>query len=637
MINGNQYNPYVSSKKDRRKIFQLWDRFNSNLLAEENISTPYESMIVKEWNRCRNLNVNVSMNRGVLLSANVYESIRVNQRELLEKALPVLKNVSHFLTGVPIILILADSQGNILQILGDKKVRKEAVDFNIVEGSAWREELAGNNGLGTAIHRKTPVHVFAAEHFCEGWHTWTCAATPILNPFTDEVIGVVDFTTLEKDYREEALSLSFSLASQIATELKMELEIERIQLINKYIEHSSRYAADEIVVVDRSGNIVRCNDKVKEMFPNSKLDEQLLHKNNLNFEQETVTLDEKGKTIGNVYTIRRKRPALLKGLSSPLTARVFGDFITLNPCMIKTLENINKISSTDVSVLLVGETGTGKELAARHIHEQSQRKNGPFVAVNCGAINGELFSSKFFGYEKGAFTGADPQGRKGFFEIAHRGTLFLDEMGELPLEIQASLLRVLETKQFRRLGSEREVKADFRIIAATNRQLEKEIQTGNFRSDLYFRLSVARFQILPLRERTEDIEYLAKYYVDIFCQKYAQKKKVISPEALELLKKCGWKGNCRELKNVIETMVIFSGEIISVEDIPPEVWLSFSEPDKGEHVKEEYNLRLNERQLIIAALKKYRKVFLVAKELGISRSTLYRKFEELAIEYRNYI
>lgn len=629
-------NPYVEFKKDRKKILKLWDRFNAELLEEGNLS-PYELMMVREWKRIKDLKINACMDKGIILPANVYDSILENQSELVEKCIPVLRNVSQFLTGIPIILILTDFQSNILQVLGDKKVREEAAKYHIVEGSAWREELAGNNGLGTALSRKAPVHIFAAEHYCQGWHSWTCAATPILNPFTSEVIGVVDLTSLEKDFREEALGLSFSLARQIATELKMELEIERIQLIGKYIEYTTRYPGESILVVDRSGNIIRCNDKLRELFSDTKLDEHILSRNGLSFERETIISNQKEKEIGGVYTVKYKRSTYFKGLSSTITPFIYGEFITLNPSIIKTLDNITRISSTDIPVLLLGETGTGKDLVARYIHQQSHRRDGPFVAVNCGAISRELYSSNFFGYEKGAFTGADPKGRKGFFESAHGGTLFLDEVGELPLDIQASLLRVLETKHFLRLGSEQETYADFRIIAATNRQLEEEIQEGHFRPDLYFRLGVAKCYITPLRERQEDIAYLAEHFANLLCSKYGFEKKTISPEALEILKKYEWQGNVRQLKNIIETMLVYSGEIISADDIPQEIRLEFK-LNRSEQIKEDsYNLKSNEKQLIIAAIKKYQKLHLVAEELGISRSTLYRKMEELSINYKDYI
>jgi transcriptional regulator of acetoin/glycerol metabolism len=630
-------NPYTYQKKDRKKILQLWDRFNSDLLEEENISSLYESMILKEWKRCRDLRINADMNKGVMLTADEFEKVRNNNRGLIEKALPVLKNVSQFLTWIPIILILTDNKGNILQVLGENKVRKHAANNNIIEGSIWREELAGNNGLGTALNRKAPVHVFAAEHYCEGWHTWTCAAAPILNPFTGEVIGVVDLTSFEKDYKDEALGLTFSLANQIATELKMDQEIKRIQLINKFIEYSSRYANEGIVVVDQLGHIIRLNENARTLFPDTKFDKEFLSKNNINFEQESVIWDGEKKEIGQLYTLHLKPKRTVNGKLPKKSIRVYGDFITLNTQLRKTLERITKISSTDISVLVNGESGTGKELIASYIHQQSRRKEGPYVPVNCGEISRELFSSKIFGYEKGAFTGADPHGRKGFFEMAHRGTLFLDEIGELPLDIQASLLRVLETKRFRRLGAEQETVADFRIIAATNRVLEKEIQDGNFRSDLYYRLNVAKFNIIPLRERPEDIEYLAQHFIEYFCHKHNLRKKPITPEALEILKRYEWKGNARELKNIIETVIFFSGDVISEDDLKMNFQLSAKLITEATQKENSYNLKSNEKQIIIEALKKYKKLNLVAKELGISRSTLYLRLERFNIDYEKYV
>ncbi|MDD2234456.1 MAG: sigma 54-interacting transcriptional regulator [Desulfitobacteriaceae bacterium] len=221
--------------------------------------------------------------------------------------------------------------------------------------------------------------------------------------------------------------------------------------------------------------------------------------------------------------------------------------------------------------------------------------------------------------------------------MAHGGTLFLDEIGELPLDTQASLLRVLETKRFRRLGAEQETVADFRIIAATNRVLEKEIQDGNFRSDLYYRLNVARFHIIPLRERLEDIEYLAQYFIEYFCHKYNLRKKSITPEALEILKGYEWKGNARELKNIMEVVIFFSGNVISEDDLKMNFQLYDKSITEETQKENSYNLKSNEKKIIIEALKKYKKLNLVAKELGISRSTLYLRLEKFRIDYKKYV
>lgn len=218
----------------------------------------------------------------------------------------------------------------------------------------------------------------------------------------------------------------------------------------------------------------------------------------------------------------------------------------------------------DTTVLILGESGTGKELIARYLHQKSPRANGPFVSVNCGAIPRELAENELFGYEKGAFTGATEKVKHGRFEMAHRGTILLDEVGELSLEMQVKLLRVLQEKKFYRLGGSREVSINVRVIAATNRDLEKLIEEGKFREDLYYRLNVATITTPPLRERPDDILLLATAFVREFSRKFGKKIAGFTPEAVELLQSYEWKGNVRELRNVIERVTLLEAtDIIS--------------------------------------------------------------------------
>jgi DNA-binding NtrC family response regulator len=222
--------------------------------------------------------------------------------------------------------------------------------------------------------------------------------------------------------------------------------------------------------------------------------------------------------------------------------------------LVKQAEMLAK--SSDTTILIEGESGTGKEIFARYIHQQSPRKSAPFIQINCSAIPKELAESELFGYEKGAFTGAAQKIKMGKFELANNGTILLDEIGELPLDLQVKLLRVLEEKKFFRLGGEKEIIVDVRILAATNRNLEEEIKKGCFREDLFYRLNVASILIPPLRTRKEDIPYLVYYFISEFSKKFDKEVKGINPEAVDILLNYPWKGNARELKNVMERSVL---------------------------------------------------------------------------------
>ncbi len=248
------------------------------------------------------------------------------------------------------------------------------------------------------------------------------------------------------------------------------------------------------------------------------------------------------------------------------------DIISVDPAMERVKSMVRKVArNRDVSVLIRGESGTGKELVARAIHYMSERADKPFVSINCAAIPGNLLESELFGYERGAFT--DAKSRKlGLLEKANGGTVFLDEIGDMDASLQAKLLRVLEESKFRRLGSVEDIEIDARFVSATNQQLEKLIEEGKFREDLYYRLKVINIVIPPLRERRQDIEILLKYFFDHFNRKFKKSVREISPGAMELLQKYQWRGNVRELKSMVERIMILEDtEVITEEHLPPEV------------------------------------------------------------------
>ena len=282
-----------------------------------------------------------------------------------------------------------------------------------------------------------------------------------------------------------------------------------------------------------------------------------------------------------------------------------------------------KVAATDICVLLSGETGTGKEVFAKAIHDTSPRKNKPFVAVNCSAFSKELLESELFGHKAGAFTGA-LRDKKGLFEVADGGTLFLDEIGEMEYSLQAKLLRALESKDFIKVGDTRSTKVDVRIIAATNRNLKKEIDNKQFREDLYFRLSVFQIPLPPLRERKGDVQLIARHFID----RLASGKKLgnigISPECLEIMESYAWPGNIRELKNVIERALIVCDHEITPDDLPVDIRFASIENPAGS----DFDLATVERNHIIKILDytKGNKTE-TARLLKIGLATLYRKID----------
>lgn len=304
----------------------------------------------------------------------------------------------------------------------------------------------------------------------------------------------------------------------------------------------------------------------------------------------------------------------------------FDNIIGKSISILSAIEMGRKVAQTDATVLLTGETGTGKEVFAQSIHYGSLRKNKPFVAINCSAFSKELLESELFGHKAGAFTGA-LKDKKGLFEEAHEGTIFLDEIGEMAIDLQAKILRVLETKEFLKIGETKSQKIDVRIIAATNRILEKEIETEHFRRDLFYRLSVFQIHLPPLRERISDIKLFVDEFVNLFATKSNKRINTISPDYLKLLEQNSWKGNIRELRNVIERSVILTDdETLGIETLPLEI--QYPDTDSPEFIT---TLALSDiERLHIEKILNYTKgnKAETARILKIGIATLYRKIEE---------
>ncbi len=320
----------------------------------------------------------------------------------------------------------------------------------------------------------------------------------------------------------------------------------------------------------------------------------------------------------------------VRNLSSGSFKNILGKSYKLE----KAKEKVKRVSKTTSSIFIFGESGTGKEGFARAIHDDSERQ-GQFIPVNCSAIPSELFESEFFGYESGSFTGANKKGKMGIFELAKNGTVFLDEIADLPLSMQAKLLRVLEEKEIRRIGGENIIKVDARIISATNKNLLELIKQGKFREDLYYRLNVVQIDLPPLRERKEDIAVLVYKFIEEICKQNNKEILDISKDAMNILQKYSWKGNIRELKNTMENLAILSrGDTIEIDDIPEYIL----DEVKDNNI-EEYPLDLTKAisKLEVNTITKALEMAngnkaKAAKILNIPRTTLYYKIDQYKID-----
>lgn len=313
-----------------------------------------------------------------------------------------------------------------------------------------------------------------------------------------------------------------------------------------------------------------------------------------------------------------------KGKVAPPVSYSFESIIGSSNGLKQAVALARKVADTDVPVLLTGETGTGKEVFSHAIHYASPRSQYPIMAINCSAFSKDLLESELFGYKAGAFTGA-MKDKPGLFEVANHGTVFLDEIGEMAFDLQARLLRVLETGEYIKVGDTKPTKVDVRIISATNRDLKKEIENGHFREDLYFRLSVFQIHLPPLRERKEDIEMLAETFLKRFSAKLKKEIKGMTSEVVDILKGAEWRGNIRELKNVMERSAIVCDEEVTVQDLPIDLQCAGMDEEQG---KEEFELAVIEQKHITKVLQYTRgNKTEAARLLKIGLATLYRKIE----------
>ncbi|WP_240613594.1 sigma-54 interaction domain-containing protein [Pueribacillus theae] len=362
-------------------------------------------------------------------------------------------------------------------------------------------------------------------------------------------------------------------------------------------------------IKDNEGNVIRVVNASRDITEVSQLQAELAELRRLSegYKQELMALREKKKAEHQI--------------------------IYKSEEMKKAIDLAQRVASVDSTVLILGESGVGKEVVANFIHEMSARKEKPFIKINCGAIPESLLESELFGYDKGAFTGAKKEGKMGLFELANEGTLFLDEIAEMPFSLQVKLLRVLQENEIMRVGSTKTIKVNIRIIAATNRDLNKEIKNGRFREDLYYRLNVVPIHIRPLRERRQDILPLLMHFIEYYNQKY-DKTKTLSPKALDSLQQYDWPGNVRELQNIVERLIVISDETeISTRYLSEMI----DTPQTSHKQKVEVHdilplkecLDLAEKQLLSLAKKRYQSTTSIANVLKVNQSTISRKLQKM--------
>jgi len=483
------------------------------------------------------------------------------------------------------------------------------------------------------------------------------------------IIGLIAFNEEQRnriydDYKSLIVFLS-KLGELLAGNLQYTNTIKELTIQGQEIKMIVDGLENGIICIDDEGRIKFTNSKIEKLLKvkGSKLINKSIYSimpeiktyENSNVPVETK-IDVEGKRKSFIVktipvTLENKRVSsimeinetsnmvanayrLIEGTSNISFDHIIGD----SPNIVEVKDIARKVASSKSTVLLTGESGTGKELFARAIHYASNRSHLPFVAINCASIPDNLLESELFGYEGGAFTGANRQGQMGKLELANGGTLFLDEIGDLPLHLQPKLLRVLQDGQFMRLGGKEFISVDFRLIAATNRDLKEMIKNGEFREDLYYRLNVIPIHIPPLRERIEDIDKLSEYLLNKYCYKLGVKRKRFSKDVKEAFYEYQWPGNVRELENVVEYLVnIVKEEEIKLENLPNNMKDYIDKSNRmGNTCKLKDMMDSYERDILVSYLKAYgsgtEDKKKIAHLLGINLSTLYRKLSKYNLQ-----
>ncbi|NLX91652.1 MAG: sigma 54-interacting transcriptional regulator [Firmicutes bacterium] len=637
-----------SLTEKKESLRKAWDLF----ISTGEISSNIRPIIANSWVRCRKMSINPYLKVEEKVSQAKLQDEIEKHRNLLEVSLPIIKNLYDFVQGSGFLISLATEKGIVIEIRGDTEILKKS---KLCRGNILTENSVGTNSIGLCLINKKPVQVFAAEHFRKSFHEWTCSSAPIF----DENKNLLGILNMNGDYEKvhlHTLGMVVGGAKAIENSLLMQKSYNEVAVSNTLKTAIMESIDEGLIVLNKDRSITHINDRAKKILKIAEPKEKALYRKisellgvehpliaeidncfkkvnyeNIFLEEDyTVTFklinprDE--SPIGLILVLKetKKMKKIVNRFVGARAMYTFNDLIGNNESFLSAVNMAKFASQSDSNVLLIGESGTGKEIFAQAIHNFSKRKDGPFLAINCGGLPRNLVESELFGYAEGAFTGAQKGGNPGKFELADGGTLFLDEIGEMPLEFQVLLLRVLQERAIMRIGGKKLIPVDVRIIAATNKNLKDEVKSGNFRKDLYYRLNVLTISIPPLRERPDDIPLLAEHLLNKLKKGLNKNVKKIDHEVIDAFRNYNWPGNIRELQNVLERALNLSTtENIHISSIPDSI------AGCKKELKNISPLNVYEKQLITSLLKEnHGNKTRVAQILGISRTTLYKKLKQ---------
>ncbi|HLG77713.1 MAG TPA: sigma 54-interacting transcriptional regulator [Ktedonobacteraceae bacterium] len=681
-----------------RDSWSAWKQFVLHGVPPDEALPP---VLIQSWKRCAALGLdpygdvppeNVSLSHSFGISHPMLTLVR-----------PVMEDIHQFIEESACVVVFADEEARIVDRFGNQDMQTELEHIGLHIGASWREDHQGSNALALALQESFPTQLEGAMHYRAALHSLYTSAAPVYD-FLGSVVGVLGVVGRYEHSQPHTLAMMTAAARVVSSQLQTQVWLSNANYLLSELKTILETLPEGILLLQRDGVVSQMNkpagtllglsptrvtgQRLSDVLPlPAALAQAIIHQQPLADEElvfdtsqgpvtclcslkaisgsrlETgledivsstgLVITEPAVSDGFVMILRsiarvQKLVNRMTGTRARLTfANVVGESVALK----EALRLAQLAAARNSTVLLYGETGTGKEIFAQSIHNSSARADGPFVAINCAAIPRELINTELFGYEGGSFTGADRQGRSGKFEQAHGGTLFLDEIGDMPLDLQTALLRAIETRAITRVGGQRVISVDVRIIAATHKNLREEAQRGNFRADLFYRLNVLTIALPPLRERVDDLPLLVQH----FLQRQSRvmgRTLTIHPDAMAAIASYIWPGNVRELENTLERVTyLMPHAMITIDDLPFELrpnarhgemsTPSTTPPASDEPEQPASSRRTNgtytstalkahsshaEAQAILQALQACNgQVTRAASLLGINRTTLWRK------------
>ncbi|WML31762.1 sigma-54-dependent Fis family transcriptional regulator [Neobacillus sp. OS1-32] len=575
------------------------------------IPQPNEQVIKDSWKRCQDLGLNpYSPAKKQIITSGHLKELKLENEKLISYADQVFDKIHHFINNSYHRFDLLDKHARLIYSIGTYRETFPANPGISHMGICWDEKLRGTNAVSLSLLMKAPVSLNGKNHYLEENRSLLCVAYPILG-LNGEIVAVINLSSETKDFNHSFLPLLPMTAKSLEDKILLDEEKKTKTLILRDLHNITNFLSKPIITVNSENEIIHANHIAQQVLGSDCIGTEFIPKRNLSIE---IISDSTNK-FWKIAAIQRPS----KGKTDAIQNFTFKDIKGYCPKLEHAVNLAKKVAVTDFSVLIHGESGTGKELFAQSIHSHSPRVSKPFIAVNCSAIPDSLIESELFGYEPGSFTGANPKGSMGKFEAANGGTIFLDEIGDMSLRAQSSLLRVLQEKVVTRVGGTEKRPVDVRVIAATHRNFQEEINSGRFRADLFYRLKGIQINLPPLRERN-DIILLAEYLLD----EISRGTKTLSDEAKELIKNYHWPGNIRELKScLIQASFLAERDIIQYSDLQLEA--------ENELIISS-TLKDTENILIKKTLEECNwNIKKTAEKLNIGRNTLYRKMKQYNI------